>query len=779
MPRRKRPRLTYSQRRGARSPQIVGTDQAHPAQGTHDEGLGPVAPGTKPGARKVLKSIQPEGQRKATTPGELVASTPILRRARGKMLLSPTAPVPELDLGANSQAGSDRGQRTKTSSSAQRRLDDRLVSLRERTPAKYADLEAVYRSFEALLKATAAGPAHTTRGPRSFLDMCLRKVPQYIAELEAWERLDAEESGTVSTLDDINTSADIYNELESLGTNVGWRHLRVVVRADGLMVVRQGIEEGLFGDEFSQLIIDLCIQVGATSEAEDLITALVDRQYPRPSSTESRFSEAGTLQPLVWLNSFTNQTQRTPFLLQQYSMLLSSGSLPVDWLATTELERLWSLAVQGLASTNHNYDAISFIATSISLLSSRKHVLSGDTDALRFEQDMAKASQRTLTSALGILASMSLLGEAELNESCLPESDARRVTVIGDKLRYVMRACIHELEGHARSRGGQRLKFLYLALFLSSGHNQGEKIGSYVRASIEKLSPTVATKDIRTSHHYDSIAWLIASIARACSRGTSIASRQYLDGLFKRLEGLDFSRHLLDTLKAASAFSIAQQTNNVRDLIYAESLHSHSQSSPDAATSNQQNDGTLFTGYRWDETIGEWVTVSPVANKRRSLTSRRRLRSPISAEGAESLVTGPSDATSLVTDSVSDAETRSNYGTSDGGDGPEERTRTCNSQGMMMKKRPRRLQSTEALSTTWAAKVSILPQSKSVVSASSGLLEGQDDPDKENRVRFLAKKPRRSSGRIVLATRSPSRDILGRRDKYSRDGAVSEDELSV
>ncbi|KAI8950844.1 hypothetical protein F4801DRAFT_547055 [Xylaria longipes] len=777
MPRKKRPRLTYSQRRGARAPQPRhdGPDQSQLGQGNHDEDTS-LAPGVKSGVKKAFKSIQPEGQRKTSSPGEIVPSTPILRRARGKFVLSPVAPVPELDLSSN-QAWLDRGHRTKTGSSSLKRLEERLISLRESQPSKYADFEAIFRSLEALLKATTIRTVHSSSaagGPRSFLDMCLRKVPQYIAELEAWERFDAEQSGTVSTLDDIDTSALIYNELESLGTNVGWRHLRVVVRADGLNAVKLGIEEGLFGDEFSQLIIDLCVQLGAASEAEDLATALVDRQYPQPSSTESCFAQTTALRPLVALISFATKTQRTPFLFRQCSMLLSSGRLPIDWLATLEFERIWSLAVHGLASARHSYDAICFIAQSILLLCKRKHMYNGNTDTIQLEYDIAKASQRTLMSVLGIITSMSLLGETELETARLPESDIHRVMVIGDRLKHIIRTCINELDTHTRGRGNPRVGLLYMALFFSSGQSQGEKISTRVGDSMRKLSlpnlASLSTKDIRTRNHYDSVTWLIASIARACGRGTSVASHQYLDGLSKRLESLKLGQNLLDNLKAAAAFLIAQQTNNVRDLIYAESLHPHDRSSS-GATSHQHNGSTLFTGYRWEETIGEWVTASPVAGKRRAPTIKRPFRPSSPAESTGSLVSRPSNSTSPVTDSVSDAKTCLYQGMNDGEPNINECTRpTYDGQGMMLKKRPRRFGSTEALTTL--VRKALPPQHP-------GLQESQDDPEKENRVRLLAKKPRRSSGRIVLGARSLTRDSIGRRDKYGRDRDFSDDELCI
>ncbi|KAI0971741.1 hypothetical protein F4678DRAFT_431733 [Xylaria arbuscula] len=763
MPKKKRPRLTYSQRRGTQGPQSqrLGLDRNHSAQGSPNDGTNQVS-GNESDATEVFRRIQRERQKKATAPGEIIPSTPILRRARGRIVLSPVAPVHEPNL-EPTQAERGRERFAKANSTAQKRLEERLVSLRDRFCSKYADLEAVYRSLEAILRATASN-IKVVSGPRSFLDMCLRRVPQYIAELDAWERLDAEESGNISTLDDINTSAQVYNELESLGTNVGWRHLRVVVRADGLNAVKRAIEEGLFDDDFSQLIIDLCVQLGAASEAEDLVAALVDRRYPQPVSSESRFTPVPSLQPLVTLNSFASQTQKSPFLFRQYSILLSSGSLPTEWLATLEFERIWSLAVQELVNDHPQYGAISFITQSILLLCCQKRLSNDNIDTTKLEQDMARAIQRTLMSALSILASLCLLGETRHIGSGLPESNTCQVEIISFRFKHVIRACINGLKCHLRGRRTPKLEILYLALFLSSAQDQGERIDARVKSILEKLS----TKDIRMQNHYDNIAWLVASIARACGRATSVASHQCLDGFFGRMESLRLDQNLLDKLKAAAAFLIAQQTNNVKDLLYAESLHPQVRLGSGATDQQPQSDNTIFTGYRWEETIGEWVTVSPVLNKRRAPTFRRHVRSSTPAKGVENFLIRSDNSTSTVTDYHPNVGAGPRQGSNDREHDTNEPIQHPCEQQSLMKKRPRRLRSAETLITRLETKI-LAPQKNPAFSASSRLSESRANPDKENRTRHLAKKPRRSSGMIVLGARSSSHDPIRRRDTYSDD----------
>ncbi|KAI1494773.1 hypothetical protein F5X96DRAFT_464097 [Biscogniauxia mediterranea] len=696
MPRKKRARLTYSQRRPppSRQPAVEEEGGGNTDASSSAEQRTGRPPGSRTRTVKCLRQEeQQQQQRRTAARGEIVPATPLLRRARGHIASSPVSALSALPPGpglpyrnnSNNNDDNDDDDESRAMKTAKRAprvrkglrdLDERLSKLRARmSPARHGDLEAIYRSLEVLLKATAPSddndPGRTTRarGPRSFLAMCLRKMPEYIAEVEAWERWDAEQSGTVSMIDDIDTSAQIYDELESLGASKGWRHLRTLVRADGLKAVREAISEGLFGDEFSQLLVDLCTQTNALPEAQDLIKALLDRQYPHPVSADSSFSQLPALQPLLSLASFANKTGCTSFLFREYSTLLSSSNLPQDWLATREFERVWEMAARALCSTRANIDAVTFMIEAISLLCSRKRTFTGSAETIQLEKDMLEAIQRTLTSVLTILATMSLLGENETKSSSVEHASLRRVLQMGDRLRYILKACIAGLESPTRRRANARIDMVYLALLLSSDRNQGNYVESRVRGSIMSIwkqhEAPKPTKHGRTRNDYDNLVSLISSIARSCSRGTSVASHRCLEDLFGRLAILGTDCHIMDNLKGAAAFLLAQQTNNVRDLIYAEKLNPPCGSENGGSGSNSEGSQraagggrTLFTGYRWEETIGEWVTVSPVASKKQHAATRRVLRSTSSSSSLIAMMTTTTTTKKQVVDQpASDAET--------------------------------------------------------------------------------------------------------------------------
>ncbi|CAJ2506895.1 Uu.00g080810.m01.CDS01 [Anthostomella pinea] len=772
MPKKKRVRLTYSQRRAPRQQQ---DDQP----GEREDGdERPAVVQKAEVRRKTVRCLRHDGQSSTAFRGEIMAPTPLLRRARGHIVPSPL-PVARSSGEEERCEDKRREPRTKRSTSTRKALDGRLAKIRVNSPAeRYNELEAIYKSLEALLKATALDTAQT-RGPRSFLDMCLRKVPQYITELDAWERWEAEQSGTITTLDDVDTSAQIYNELESIGTNQGWKHLRVVVRADGVEAAREGIAERLFSDDFSQLLIDLCIQSGAVAEAEELMAALVDRPFPLPASPESSFAQFTSLQPLTALSSFATKSGRASYTLRQYSVLLSSKHLPQDWLATPDFERIWGSAARALSSREAICDVINFMVESISLMCSRKRTFTGTAETIQLEKDMLEANQRTLTSALTIVSAMSLLGENATQTSRIRDADVCKVSLLVDRLKYILKACIAELEPQGQRYVGARLDLLYLALFLSSGKTQGETVARYVKRSIENATrqrdAPRAARGSPTPNQYDSIVSLIASVARSCSRGTSVASHQCLDVLFERLNVMDIGHQVLDSLKAASAFLLAQQTNNVRDLIYAESLYPHARSKP----GDTHDRRSLFTGYRWEETIGEWVTVSPIMKRRQS--RKRQLQASTGDEDddkhAEQSPARPTSLASLMslgTNNVPDLKTIH---------GHDVRTKKPHQMEAEHASRKRTRHSLgETLTPISASAVNTLLGQASVVAVlkerpSSILHDELAGQGKENRDRMFARKPRRSSGKLVLGTRSRS-SLSSLPDKGQAD-IYSDDELCL
>ncbi|KAI1246889.1 hypothetical protein MGN70_010774 [Eutypa lata] len=598
----------------------------------------------QPGADEKSSSSKPtecSRQGGTTRPhGDIVAPTPLLRRVRGHALSSLSNDTtsshgePKQALQNIPQPIDFRIRRKPTL--PQKQLDERLAALKSQMPSsRHSDYEAIYKSLEALLTATDAKSGEK-QGPRSFLDMCLRKVPEYILELEAWEKSEAEENGTFSALGNVDTSLQIYNELESLGPVQGWRHLRVVVRADGLRALREAISEGLFDSAFLELLVDLCTVLGAPSEAEELIEAMIQREYACPQTPDASFAELPSMQPLLTLGSFANKTGRVIYLLRHNTSLLSNNSLPRDWLGTREFDHIWGLAVRNISKTEAASEATEFMIQSISLLSIQKRRPNGRIEQQpQLEKELTLANQQALVNALSTVAAMSSLGENEIRSSRLSEADAAKVSRISKRLQYILQSSLAETSASNRAQAGAGMRLLHLALFLSSIENQSQKARDTVKENIEAINrayieyaTSTTIKEDRIKRQYNAMISLISSTARSYARGLSLPSHDCLNTLFRHLETLDLEDSILERMKAASAFTLAQQTHNVRDLIYAEKL---TMSDSEGSNNEPLQTRSLFAGYRWDATIGEWVTVSPVKQSVNKQRQRRLLRSSSTA----------------------------------------------------------------------------------------------------------------------------------------------------
>ncbi|KAK6189498.1 protein yippee-like moh1 [Pestalotiopsis sp. IQ-011] len=482
---RKKLRRTYSQR----STGSLVADEPQPA----------------PVKFKAAKDLQRESQS-----GEIVAFTPLLRRVRGHQMSSPVQ-APE-------SAGKDRIYSDNRVCRHDAKLEERLASLRAHvSPARYADYEAIFRNTEALLNVVSQKPSR--RGASSLLDMCLRKVPQYIAGVEAWEVHEAELNGTRTNTTGAHVGPHVYTELESLGaSDSGWIHLRTATEAEALNAIAAAMAEGLFPDELSMILIELCSNYGV-KQLDELLDILINRQYPPPLNMDSRFSESPTLRPLAFLSEISARTGRSTVMLQHISGLLARGSLHYTWLATREFKEIWGSAFEAISKGRAALDAVDFLATSVILLCKNRQLNLEPRRPDRLTEPSASCQQQHVTT-LAILAAMRRSSQDEL--------------------------------------------------FAGKSHNS-------------------------------------VKIAR--------------------LGRLGLPSDLLEDIKKSGAFTLAEQSNDLRDLLYAESLVSGSVPAGNALYQGSRK-RTLFEGFRWDSSISEWVTASPTMEKKaqRNKTLRSSLR---------------------------------------------------------------------------------------------------------------------------------------------------------
>jgi hypothetical protein len=547
--------------------------------------------------------------------GNLSLSTPFLRRVRNSQLSSPLQGNADTDgachhPAADSQKGC--GHRRQACRKSRCAFEADMAALRVRSDAAWHTThEAIFRAMDALLRATVP-PRERAVGPKSLLAMCLRQVPTYIVELEKVYHAEAEEEGTSAFEATSRASFEAYSALEERGPYEGWSHLRVVVRAHGYTILAGAISQGLVDHHFSALLVKLAAQYTPLTQCESLVNAHVMRQYPSPSGVDDSMAHSPMLFPLQVLFIDSSHKAMGPMGLAKMTELLSTRLLPAEWLLTRDFGNIWTSAARELARQNCSQAAIEFISVSIGglcrLISLRRKSGSACTET-------TESAKRTLISALSALASIVLLGRDVAVVSPLhARHGSSGSAIINRRAETILQSCSQDLHS-GRASDGKRLCAYLVALcsFLSlNTAKSSDTISDVWRNLGEQVRSEAWTE------HYDATISLLCSVAHCCSRGTTVAPNVYCTTLCDKLEPLKITGEPFKKLHMDGAFRLAEQTSDLRDLLYAEALGAESQPKPETDTASDNNarqtplKKTTFYGYRWDEGISEWVTATPL-----------------------------------------------------------------------------------------------------------------------------------------------------------------------
>lgn len=623
-----------------------------------------------------------------------------------------------------------------------------MQPLRNRVSAtRYSLYDSILRAVHSILTATAVS-SPTSLGSRSLVAMCLRMVPEYIGELEYWEQRDAEEQGTKSTLQNSEISNEIYGELEAmLPTSREAGHLRTVVRAHAIKVVRDSIAEGLLDDGFSILLIRLCCRTKSFREGEELLQELIDRSYPKPRGADSTFDESRKLAPLKTLRDFARESGRPQFMQRQLCRLLKQQKLPLLWLSTKEFGTIWSGMVKALSRDGICDDTVSFAVQTITTLSTQTKL---ENVSLRTHtKDLKSLSHQTLVSAITAVSTLSILGqEAKDSPGC--QTRQSRSSPL-QKVGYIIQRCMYELRRTRKSSWPATI--LNLAAFFTNTLPESHK-GSIATGALGRIMS--GQKSAEGRQHYEAVISLIGAVAQFCGRGSAHPSHYYVNKLCDQLEQELSPIGSPRTLRMDCAFVLAERTNDLRDLAFAESLDASRTKEQVMPTSRRKS---VSSTYRWDEDICEWITVTPAPTRRQ----RRSISSGLSPPPEQA----PGSGGGQEEESAGHVQ-------------PKQRQKlaraamTSTNPGSIDRTSQRLRSGTTYGKRTWEAHQSV----NLLGHDDDGVVEGlgaQDSSNNENGV-FLRQDGTKRRRTTVL---KPSRAILKTITNISRDGECSEDELGL
>ena len=234
--------------------------------------------------------------------------------------------------------------------------------------------EGICKALEALLRATTCERINDNVECRSLFSICLRNVPDHIAEEQ--RLMDNEDPEN-----DIDVASEVYADLEAFGSapDGGWEFLREVVRSHGISLIGEAIREGLVELSLARQILSLCLGLAAYDEAECVIGSMIALMKSRTlSSKEGKGLCAGTSPITVakWATSHrlhanlltyeasrvvgllyyhVSQSGRCGFMYRQTAVMLEDDVLPVDWISSKAMIECWNGVIHSI--THQDDDA--------------------------------------------------------------------------------------------------------------------------------------------------------------------------------------------------------------------------------------------------------------------------------------------------------------------------------------------------------------------------------------------------------------------------------------
>lgn len=472
-----------------------------------------------------------------------------------------------------------------TPSSTAAALLTKLHSLRRLAPdGHFRIYEAIFGWLSGLLRSTEAKLA--VPHPKSLFGMCLQRFPAALAEIEAWDRHDAEENGTLSLWDSSNASVELYGQLESFGSaELGWKPLKLVVRAHALSMLVKAVKEGLFEPEFVSLLAELYLSFKCSQDAAAIVKG-IPSQLAKPHSSLSTLEDISALQPVATIVESLQGAGKSRAGFECLSSLIKNEKLPLEWLYTKGFQSVWAATLEALSTGRPEPSAATFTCTVVGQLSMKTE-----------GKDPSKHDTKK-QALVNVVAG--LTGTAVAFE----RSDSQLGVVVAQRLMHVLDRCISHLQAETKAVGEGSLLVLSTARYIAMARSK--HIDSTIRTQAEEAcrQQLVADDGVSSQAQYREALFLVCSIAQCQRRACSMAGRDALTEICAKLNHVGLPDWFHGGLRMDGAFLLAQKTNDLRDLAFAERLP--------AASRGLIENNTIFSGWRWEEGISEWVLRSPV-----------------------------------------------------------------------------------------------------------------------------------------------------------------------
>ena len=538
------------------------------------------------------------------------------------------------------------------------------------TPSQWMLFDGLYSGLDSLLKATTKSKPPTRKGAMSLFSMCLRRIPYYIMEEQA---LVAE----VDPDDNEDVAAAIYDDLESFGAvgTKGWKPLREVARSHGILMLGNAIRDGTIIPSIARGLVILCLHAHAFTEAEALLSSMLNTLQPlgRPTSLSQRLFGPETGTSLQTLKDVALKSGRWGFLFSSLSLLIRNNIVPIEWIACQDMDSCWAEAIKSIVQeVGPTHDASELLRTVISISYQNcwkdySSIIHSYRLRCHSSTDYSDSRQANIIQALGsheksitahhhddkvrmattstILNLITVAFSA--NNGILETLGAGLCNIPKTKTGlYFLEGIAKDLLQHHEVAGWETsiiqhdyhsdvrscmpaLSFILLPTFSS-------KVGDIQDdASLYPLKRTLSANiDQKT---IDALGTFICAIANCSARMQLESAFTYIQALTDRL--LTTPASVIDVVPASriaisAAFEFAENSSQKqhldwaleiedlisRDLASVAGPHTHGSATSGGASGNV----TTSAGFRWEESIGEWVAKTPAPRKLQAKADRKK-----------------------------------------------------------------------------------------------------------------------------------------------------------
>ncbi|KAM0501510.1 hypothetical protein ACHAP8_004498 [Fusarium lateritium] len=514
-----------------------------------------------------------------------------------------TTPAP-CSFGLEDQDVTSFPESSKSKATVSASLVTELQSLRRIVPdSHYRIYEIIFGWLSGLLSST--DPFDQSAHPKSLLGMCLRKVPDALAVIEEWDRQTAAMEGKSLKWDSSKASIELYDQLEDFGsTSIGWKSLKLVVRAHAVSMLTAAVADGLFEPPFVRLLADLCLSLECRAEAGRLVSSL-KLPLTAPCGSASTLLECSEVQPLgAILRSLQGQGTIGPSWCC-LSTVIKDKKLPPSWLTSRAFQSVWMRGIEIILHRRTPVaSVVDFMCTAINqlLLEDGKAMKTGEAP-----------ENETLTNVLAAVAAATWTLGAEMNgkESWKVHSVRR--------LLFILESCAYQQEnrrGISRNRG---LLIVVLARFLAAGMIDKNVVSSTTKNhAIYDCLKLLIRNGVPTQTQYRQTLLLACSVAQYRGQACRLPCHDILSEIRMLFNELGLPDWFQNGLVSDGAFVLAQRTRDLRDVAFAERLPAPGKGTLETSM--------IFSGWCWEEGIGEWVLPSPGQKQRSELRQQNHLQ---------------------------------------------------------------------------------------------------------------------------------------------------------